>query len=116
MLYFLLNSAVFAVTGAGTSFLIGSLVKSKDAIPAVSNIVTIGISFISGCLYAGFDRNGSLKIGKLYGILVCRGNNIIAGLSSLPSKAGACFQRHDTIGICRSILRHCIGNIKKETI
>ncbi|MGI6563895.1 MAG: ABC transporter permease [Clostridia bacterium] len=83
MLYFLLNSAVFAVTGAGTSFLIGSLVKSKDAIPAVSNIVTIGISFISGVFVpqdligTGVLRLASFTPAYWY----VRGNNIIAGLS-----------------------------------
>ncbi|MDD4783469.1 MAG: ABC transporter permease, partial [Syntrophaceticus sp.] len=46
--YFIINSFVFAVCGAGISFLIGNLVKSHNAIPAISNVVTLGLCFISG--------------------------------------------------------------------
>ncbi len=47
-LYFVTNSLVFAVCGTGISFLIGNLVKSHNAIPAVNNVVTLGLCFISG--------------------------------------------------------------------
>ena len=47
-LYFVINSLVFAVCGTGISFLIGNLVKSHNAIPAVNNVVTLGLCFISG--------------------------------------------------------------------
>ena len=46
--YFIINSLVFAVCGAGISFLIGNSVKSPNAIPAISNVVTLGLCFISG--------------------------------------------------------------------
>lgn len=46
--YFIINSLAFAVCGAGISFLIGNLVKSPNAIPAISNVVTLGLCFISG--------------------------------------------------------------------
>lgn len=46
--FFIINSFVFAICGAGISFLIGNLVKSKGAISAASNVVTLGLSFISG--------------------------------------------------------------------
>jgi ABC-2 type transport system permease protein len=46
--YFIINSFVFAVCGAGISYLIGNLVKSRNAIPAVSNVLTLGLCFISG--------------------------------------------------------------------
>jgi ABC-2 type transport system permease protein len=46
--YFIVNSFVFAICGASISFLIGNLVKSREAISAVSNVVTLGTSFISG--------------------------------------------------------------------
>jgi len=46
--YFLINSLVFAVCGASISFLIGNLVKSANAISAISNVVTLGLCFISG--------------------------------------------------------------------
>lgn len=47
-LYFLLNSFVFAVCMASLSYLIGLLVKNDNTIPAVSNVLTLGLSFISG--------------------------------------------------------------------
>ena len=47
-LYFMLNSLVFTFTATGISFLIGNAFKSKDAIGAISNVITLGTSFISG--------------------------------------------------------------------
>ncbi|HAA37510.1 MAG TPA: ABC transporter permease [Firmicutes bacterium] len=48
ILYLLLNSFIFALCAASISYLIGTLVKSPNAIPAISNVVTLGLSFISG--------------------------------------------------------------------
>lgn len=42
------NTVVFAFTAMGMSFLIGTLLKSRNAISAVSNVVSLGPSFISG--------------------------------------------------------------------
>lgn len=47
-IYFILNSLVFTFTATGISFLIGSLIKNRDAINAVANIITLGTAFISG--------------------------------------------------------------------
>jgi len=46
--YFLLNSFVFSICAACISFLIGNLVKSRNAIAAMSNVVTLGTCFLSG--------------------------------------------------------------------
>ncbi|QSX07619.1 ABC transporter permease [Alkalibacter rhizosphaerae] len=46
--YFVLNSLLFAGTTAGVSYLIANLVKGRESIAAVANIVTLGSSFISG--------------------------------------------------------------------
>lgn len=46
--YFIINSLVFAICCASISFLIGNLVKSPDAVPAISNALTLGLCFISG--------------------------------------------------------------------
>ncbi|NLM53211.1 MAG: ABC transporter permease [Firmicutes bacterium] len=46
--YFLLNSFVFAVCGATISYLIGLVVKNATVIPAVCNVITLGLSFVSG--------------------------------------------------------------------
>lgn len=47
-LYFLLNSFVFTLVGSSISFLIGNLIKGREAISAVCNVVTLGPCFISG--------------------------------------------------------------------
>lgn len=47
-LYFILNSLVFTLCGVSISFLIGNLVSNINAISAISNVVTLGLCFISG--------------------------------------------------------------------
>ena len=47
-IYFILNSFVFMLSVAGIAFLIGNLVKGREAVAAVSNIVTLGSSFLCG--------------------------------------------------------------------
>jgi ABC-2 type transport system permease protein len=47
-LYLIMNSFIFAVCGASISYLIGNLVTGPSAVPAISNVVTLGLSFISG--------------------------------------------------------------------
>jgi len=46
--YFLLNSIVFTLCVSSISFLIGNLLKNRNAISAVCNVVTLGPCFISG--------------------------------------------------------------------
>lgn len=46
--YFLLNSVIFTLCASSISFLIGNLLKSRSAISAVCNVVTLGPCFISG--------------------------------------------------------------------
>ena len=47
-LYFLLNSFVFTMCASSISFLIGSLIKNRNAVSAVCNVVTLGPCFMSG--------------------------------------------------------------------
>lgn len=47
-LLYLVNSLIFAFTALGLSFLIGTLLKNRNAISAVSNVLSLGPSFISG--------------------------------------------------------------------
>ncbi|ETA81032.1 ABC transporter permease [Youngiibacter fragilis] len=47
-LMFLLNSFIFALASTGISFLIASLIKGRNAIAAVSNVVTMGSCFLGG--------------------------------------------------------------------
>jgi len=46
--FFMLSSLVFAFCCSGIGFLVGNLVKSQDAIVAVANVASLGMSFISG--------------------------------------------------------------------
>jgi ABC-2 type transport system permease protein len=47
--YFLiLNSFVYMLVGLALSYLVGNLLKSRNAQAAVSNVLTLGMSFISG--------------------------------------------------------------------
>ncbi len=48
MIYLLLNSLVFTLCIASASFLIGNLVKSRNAISAIANVAALGPAFISG--------------------------------------------------------------------
>ncbi|MGI6119535.1 MAG: ABC transporter permease [Desulfosporosinus sp.] len=48
MVYYLLNSFVFALCCSSISFLIGNLLKGQELIPAISNVVALGFCFISG--------------------------------------------------------------------
>lgn len=45
---FIINSLAFAICGASMSFLIGNSIKGPNAIPAISNVVPLGLCFISG--------------------------------------------------------------------
>ncbi len=47
-LYFIINSLVFTFCGTGISFLLGTIIKSRDAISTASNVLTLGSSFIGG--------------------------------------------------------------------
>lgn len=47
-LYFILNSFIFMLCISSLSFLIGNLVKGREAISGAANIITLGACFISG--------------------------------------------------------------------
>lgn len=83
MAYFILNSLVFAFCCAGLSYLIGNLLKSSDAIPAVCNVVALGFSFISGA-FVPQELLGTtvLKIASLTpAYWFVKANNTIVGLT-----------------------------------
>lgn len=46
--YYILNSFLFTLCASSISFLIGNLLKNRNAISAVCNVVTLGPCFISG--------------------------------------------------------------------
>ncbi|NLC67881.1 MAG: ABC transporter permease [Clostridiaceae bacterium] len=81
--YFTLNSLAFTIAGACMSFLIGNLAKSRGAIYAASNVVTLGFSFISG-VFVPQELLGSsvLKIASFTPTYwYVRANNKIAKLT-----------------------------------
>lgn len=62
----MLNAFFLTVTSLGMSFFIGTLLKSRNAITAVSNVVSLGPSFISGVFVPQqFLGEGVLAIAKL---------------------------------------------------
>lgn len=83
MVYLILNSLVFSFCCAGISYLIGNLLKSGEAIPAVCNVVALGFSFISGA-FVPQELLGTtvLKIASLTpAYWFVKANNAIVGLT-----------------------------------
>jgi len=66
-LYFLLNSIVFGISVLGLSFLLGNLIKSRDATSAVANIITLSSCFISGVFVPQqFLGEGVLRVASFF--------------------------------------------------
>lgn len=83
MMLHLLNSLVFAFTAMGMSFLVGTFLKSRNAISAVSNVIALGPSFISGVFvpqeFLGDNVLTLAKVTPTYWYVTA--NNIISSLS-----------------------------------
>lgn len=81
--YFILNSFIFAFCCSSISYLIGNLVKNPNAMPAVSNVVSLGLSFISGAFVPQELLSDSvLKIASFAPTYwFVKANNAIAGLT-----------------------------------
>jgi len=48
-LFLILNSFVFMILALGIGFLIGTILKSKNAINGIMNVIALGSSFLCGC-------------------------------------------------------------------
>ena len=48
-LLLIINSLCFAVTATSLSYLIGCLIKNQNVISGIQNVLSLGLSFISGC-------------------------------------------------------------------
>jgi len=87
-LLFILNSFVFTLCAASISFLIGSLVKNRQAISALANVVALGTSFISGVFVPQELLGESVK--KIASFTptywYVRGNNLIAGMAKITQE------------------------------
>lgn len=94
-LYYVFNSLLFAATTAGISFLIANLVKGREAIIAVANIVTLGSCFISGVFVP--QELISPEVLKIASFLptywFVRGNRLIATMTSWTDVRGSGLQQ-----------------------
>lgn len=85
MILHLLNALVFAFTAMGMSFLVGTFLRSRNAISAVSNVIALGPSFISGVFvpqeFLGDNVLNLAKVTPTYWYVTA--NNIISSLSGL---------------------------------
>lgn len=81
----MVNSLIFAFTAMAMSFLVGTLLKSRNAISAVSNVVALGPSFISGVFVPqellGQNVLNMAKVTPTYWYVTS--NNIISSSGSL---------------------------------
>lgn len=83
MIFFLINSLVFAFCCSSISYLIGNLVKGQEAVSAVSNVVALGLCFISGVFVPQeFLGSSVLKIASFTpSYWFVKANNQIANLT-----------------------------------
>jgi len=85
MLLFMLNSFVFTICAASISFLIGTLVKNRQTISAIANVVALGTSFISGVFVdQSLLSESVLKIASFTPTYwFVKGNNLIAVMTKI---------------------------------
>jgi ABC-2 type transport system permease protein len=93
-LLLILNSFVFTLTALSISYLIGNIVKSKEAMAAVSNVVSLGTCFISGVFVPqAFLGKAVLRLASFTPTYwYVKSNNEIANIVNLkPEKMGSLF-------------------------
>ncbi|PKM56234.1 MAG: ABC transporter permease [Firmicutes bacterium HGW-Firmicutes-5] len=83
-LLFLINSFVFTLCAVSISFLVGNLVKNEEGISALTNVIALGPSFISGVFVPQeFLGENVLKIASFTPTYwYVKANNTIANLNS----------------------------------
>jgi len=83
VLLFWLNTIVFSISALSISYLVAILVKSKEANQAISTVLSLGLSFISGAFIPQFLLGDSvLKLASFTPVYwYIKGNNTIANLS-----------------------------------
>ncbi len=84
-LLFLINSFVFTLCAVSISFLVGNLVKNQEGISALTNVIALGPSFISGVFVPQeFLGENVLMIASFTPTYwYVKANNTIANLNSL---------------------------------
>ncbi len=83
-----LNLFIFSMVCLSVSFLIGSLIKSKNALSAVANTIGLGSSFLCGVFVPqNFLGEGVLSVARFIPTYwFVRGNNLIADLKTFNSQ------------------------------
>jgi len=81
--FFIISSLVFTFCGTALGYLIGSIVKGTEAIPAITNVVVLGSCFLSGVFVpAELLGKSTLKIASFTpAYWFVKANNQIAQLS-----------------------------------
>lgn len=65
-LFLILNSFVFMILALGIGFLIGTVLKSKNAINGIMNVIALGSSFLCGCFVpAEFMPSAVVNFSKI---------------------------------------------------
>lgn len=88
-LFMILNSFIFTITVTAMAYLIGGLIKNKNVITGIINIIGLGLSFISGCFVPlSFLDKKIISFAKLFpSYWFISNNNYIASLSTLNTEA-----------------------------
>ena len=66
-LLLMINSLLFAICATSIAYLIGTLIKKRNVISGIQNVVSLGLSFISGCFVSAdlLDKN-ILNFSKIF--------------------------------------------------
>ena len=66
-IWYMINSLIFMLPALGIGFLAGTILKSRDAISGVMNVVALGSSFMCGCFVPiEFMPSFVIKISKVW--------------------------------------------------
>ena len=86
-IYFMINSFIFGLSILGLSFLIGNLVKGKQALSAIAGIVTLSACFISGVFVPqAFLGESVLKVASFFPTYwYVKGNLMIGDLTNFSN-------------------------------
>ncbi len=87
-LLYLLNSLIFTIAALSISYLIGNILKSRNAMSGAANVIALGSSFISGVFvpqeFLGSTVQKIASFTPTYWYV--KSNNIISGLESFTAE------------------------------
>jgi len=84
-LWLCINGGVFTIAALSMSYLVGSIIKSKNAQSAIANTLPLGLSFISGTFIPqellGSKTLAMASLNPIYWYV--KANNVIGSLSKI---------------------------------